>query len=253
LPWACPTATHYSLAHTAFWRVQGGGLEAFRDKLQLGSVTQAGEPVYYVDRDGRQHNINPDLGPDCPYNEAFYTDDNTNWYGFRVLPERAIYEEGASRFANRPNPWSGNGDLDAATYETFERARQFGPNVDTDLVDRVFRLREGVERFFITDIENPAASMMAQSTLPVLFDGWATSLMQGEIAGRNQDDEPMTLTFNHVPGGSNVLFMDGHVEFIRYEQTTRNNPRGRFPVTNGAYGSGAKFAGHLVWGLLGKG
>ena len=22
--------------------------------------------------------------------------------------------------------------------------------------------------------------------------------------------------FNHVPGGANVLFMDGHVEFIRY-------------------------------------
>ena len=24
--------------------------------------------------------------------------------------------------------------------------------------------------------------------------------------------------FNHVPGGSNVLYMDGHVEFMRYEQ-----------------------------------
>jgi len=22
--------------------------------------------------------------------------------------------------------------------------------------------------------------------------------------------------FNHIPGGCNVLFMDGHVEFIRY-------------------------------------
>ena len=22
--------------------------------------------------------------------------------------------------------------------------------------------------------------------------------------------------FNHVPGGSNVLYMDGHVEFVRY-------------------------------------
>ncbi|NLT60718.1 MAG: hypothetical protein GXX88_08745, partial [Candidatus Hydrogenedentes bacterium] len=22
--------------------------------------------------------------------------------------------------------------------------------------------------------------------------------------------------YNHVPGGANVLFMDGHVEFIRY-------------------------------------
>jgi prepilin-type processing-associated H-X9-DG protein len=22
--------------------------------------------------------------------------------------------------------------------------------------------------------------------------------------------------FNHVPGGSNVLYMDGHVEFVKY-------------------------------------
>jgi len=22
--------------------------------------------------------------------------------------------------------------------------------------------------------------------------------------------------FNHVPGGSNILYMDGHVEFIKY-------------------------------------
>jgi len=24
--------------------------------------------------------------------------------------------------------------------------------------------------------------------------------------------------FNHVPGGSNILFMDGHVEFQRYTE-----------------------------------
>ncbi|MFP4172941.1 MAG: H-X9-DG-CTERM domain-containing protein [Candidatus Hydrogenedentota bacterium] len=26
-----------------------------------------------------------------------------------------------------------------------------------------------------------------------------------------------TSTFNHIPGGSNVLFMDGHVEFVRFQ------------------------------------
>ncbi|MCA1900717.1 MAG: hypothetical protein LDL53_00640 [Candidatus Hydrogenedens sp.] len=25
-----------------------------------------------------------------------------------------------------------------------------------------------------------------------------------------------TLLFNHIPGGCNVLYLDGHVEFIRY-------------------------------------
>jgi prepilin-type processing-associated H-X9-DG protein len=34
-----------------------------------------------------------------------------------------------------------------------------------------------------------------------------------------------TSEFNHVPGGANVLYMDGHVEFISYpgkEPVTRN-------------------------------
>ena len=31
-------------------------------------------------------------------------------------------------------------------------------------------------------------------------------------------------SFNHVPGGCNVLFLDGHVEFIKYP--------GKFPVTS---------------------
>ena len=27
----------------------------------------------------------------------------------------------------------------------------------------------------------------------------------------------MTASFNHVPGGANVLFMDGHVQFMKYK------------------------------------
>ena len=68
----------------------------------------------------------------------------------------------------------------------------------------VYRLREGIERFFITDINNPGASTMAQSTLSVMSD-WVNSKT-------GKDD----MQFNHLPGGSNVLFMDGHVEFLRY-------------------------------------
>ncbi|MCX5772353.1 MAG: hypothetical protein NTZ09_19060, partial [Candidatus Hydrogenedentes bacterium] len=64
----------------------------------------------------------------------------------------------------------------------------------------VYRLREGIERFFITDINNPAASARAQSELAVQFD----------IVGNDPSD------YNHVPGGGNVLFMDGHVEFIKF-------------------------------------
>jgi prepilin-type N-terminal cleavage/methylation domain-containing protein/prepilin-type processing-associated H-X9-DG protein len=64
----------------------------------------------------------------------------------------------------------------------------------------VYRMREGVERFFITDINNPAASAKAQSTIGVYFDKvW-----------------PAPEAYNHIPGGGNILYMDGHVEFERY-------------------------------------
>lgn len=66
--------------------------------------------------------------------------------------------------------------------------------------DTVYRLREGIERFMITDINNPAASAKAQSEIYIMWD-----LVSGNVAN-----------FNHVPGGANVLYMDGHVQFIRY-------------------------------------
>ncbi len=67
----------------------------------------------------------------------------------------------------------------------------------------LYRLREGVERFMITDINNPAAGALAQSQLPVMWDVVA----QGTF-GRAQ--------FNHIPGGANALYMDGHVSFNTY-------------------------------------
>jgi prepilin-type N-terminal cleavage/methylation domain-containing protein/prepilin-type processing-associated H-X9-DG protein len=67
----------------------------------------------------------------------------------------------------------------------------------------LYRLREGIERFFITDINNPAASALAQSELAVFYD---------QITGNIE-------SFNHIPGGCNVLYMDGHVEFLKYPST----------------------------------
>lgn len=66
--------------------------------------------------------------------------------------------------------------------------------------DTVYRLREGIERFLITDINNPAATAQAQSSVYVMWDSLAA-----DVTG-----------FNHIPGGSNVLFMDGHVEYQKY-------------------------------------
>jgi prepilin-type N-terminal cleavage/methylation domain-containing protein/prepilin-type processing-associated H-X9-DG protein len=72
-------------------------------------------------------------------------------------------------------------------------------------------LREGIERFLITDINNPAGSATAQSQVALLFDHALTF-------GSDEPDEHGIAEFNHVPGGSNVLFMDGHVEFGKYPQ-----------------------------------
>ena len=67
-------------------------------------------------------------------------------------------------------------------------------------VDKLYRIREGIERFAITDINNPAASAVAQSEVPIMHD------LVSEDVGE----------FSHVPGGANVLYMDGHVEFIKF-------------------------------------
>ncbi len=76
--------------------------------------------------------------------------------------------------------------------------------------DTIFRMREGVERFMITDINNPGASAVAQSELVLMYDNVT------DVASK----------FNHVPGGSNVLYLDGHVKFDRY-------PSDDFPLTRG--------------------
>jgi len=82
----------------------------------------------------------------------------------------------------------------------------------------VYRMREGIERFMITDINNPAGSARAQSTIPVACDSFGGVAATVDPSARN-----VTQRFNHIPGGANVLFMDGHVEFIKYP--------GKYPLT----------------------
>ena len=93
--------------------------------------------------------------------------------------------------------------------------------------DTLYRLREGIERFLITDINNPAGSASAQSEMPVMWD-IVNLLIQNDNGS----------SFNHVPGGGNVLYMDGHVAWIRYQECSE------FPINKmwagiDAYVSGA--------------
>ncbi|HEO72133.1 MAG TPA: prepilin-type N-terminal cleavage/methylation domain-containing protein [Candidatus Hydrogenedentes bacterium] len=70
--------------------------------------------------------------------------------------------------------------------------------------DVIYRLAEGVERYVISNVAVPSASAMAQSEIWIMFD-----LFSSGVGGNMQ-------YFNHVPGGCNVLYMDGHVEFVKH-------------------------------------
>jgi len=87
-------------------------------------------------------------------------------------------------------------------------------NVGTGTGENIMKLKEGVERFLITDINNPAASSKGQSEIVAMWDRLVFTPGNSDRNAR----------FNHIPGGNNVLFLDGHVEFMKY-------PRNEFPVT----------------------
>ena len=68
----------------------------------------------------------------------------------------------------------------------------------------LFRLREGIERFMVTDINNPGTGHNSQTTIPVMWDHLT----------------PQVMGSSHVPAGMNVLYMDGHVRFEHYVSQT---------------------------------
>ncbi|MFP4499633.1 MAG: type II secretion system protein [Candidatus Hydrogenedentota bacterium] len=85
----------------------------------------------------------------------------------------------------------------------------------------IYRLREGIERFLITDINDPAKTSQAQSTVFIMMDQLGA---EGEGVA----------FFNHVPGGCNVLYLDGHVDYVRYVYSgNASDPGGTPPVIAG--------------------
>ncbi len=95
----------------------------------------------------------------------------------------------------------------AASDEDFEVSSTYA-GTQTGGGDVIFRLRQGIERFLITDINNPAGSAKASTEIPVVWDHISTN----------------TKDYAHIPGGGNVLYLDGHVKFLRY-------PAEEFPMT----------------------
>ena len=75
--------------------------------------------------------------------------------------------------------------------------------------DIINRLTQGVDRFLITDINTIfTGDETGASIIPLMWDQISTNISQ----------------FSHVPAGQNCLFLDGHVEFERYDLNSTTFP-----------------------------
>ncbi|MBI5093742.1 MAG: DUF1559 domain-containing protein [Candidatus Hydrogenedentes bacterium] len=109
----------------------------------------------------------------------------------------------------------------ALVYGTFaSMATPAGVSFGNANTTTVYRLKEGIERFLITDINNPAGGARAESMLPIMWDVVSSSTTA-------------SAQFNHIPGGANALYMDGHVKFNKYPD--------EFPSTKSFAAVGALF------------
>lgn len=137
--------------------------------------------------------------PGLPHNFILDDPDGKGPYQFITLFTATVGEVIAARAG-----LTGDTSTLAASFRVVDGDKRVSPYGNQPMGngggDTVYRLREGVERFMITDINNPAAGSRAQSDIWIMFDGISKNIKY----------------FNHVPGGANVLYMDGHVEFIRY-------------------------------------
>lgn len=143
-----------------------------------------------------------DVMPMLPHNLILDDPNGSGPYQFISLFTATVWEVIAAR-ANV----SGEESTLAASFKVADGDKKVNPYNDAPMGngngDNIYRLREGVERFLITDINNPGKTAQAQSQVWVMFDTISKTVRY----------------FNHVPGGSNVLYMDGHVQFIRYPDT----------------------------------
>jgi len=70
----------------------------------------------------------------------------------------------------------------------------------------IYRLREGISQYLVTDVNDASGAASAASNVAVMWDEAMAMQTDGKVK------------FNHLPGGCNVLYQDGHVEFLKYPQ-----------------------------------
>ena len=176
-----------------------------------------------------KHAFNFDKNPANPINPCPYdSNDSYLYFGWTILQEHVVMP-GMDPNANPADPvvnqnftselgtvlsrnyWRDNPE-DAFV---FDQDMSYQQDLGSTTGERmIYRLREGIERFFITDINNAAASSLAQSMIPVMWDRITGLLRNPPPAPDGTRASPDG--FNHLPGGANALYMDGHVEFLKY-------------------------------------
>jgi len=146
-----------------------------------------------------------------------------------VLTALSVAAGGDPITSNEPISRQTVGWLTALATEIFFNENRLAGDQDFDLSkygfggfgnsggNTLYRLREGIERFLITDINSPAATAQAQSQVYLMWDMLSTDASD----------------YNHVPGGSNVLYMDGHCDFLRYEQNGQAPVNSSFAIAVG--------------------
>jgi len=73
----------------------------------------------------------------------------------------------------------------------------------------IYRLSTSVDRFLITDMNTSlTGTETGSSVIPIMWDQISTNISE----------------FSHVPAGQNVLYMDGHVAFHRYDRASTAFP-----------------------------
>ena len=100
--------------------------------------------------------------------------------------------------------WLMKDEADAQLINEVRRRTRVSPDKPIQIAQATIpRLSEGIERFLITDVNNPGQQERT-AQVPVAFENLAAAR-------------------DFTPPGCNVVFMDGHVEWIRYGT--------KFPVT----------------------
>jgi prepilin-type processing-associated H-X9-DG protein len=73
---------------------------------------------------------------------------------------------------------------------------------------KVYRLREAMGRFLVTDVNDYSAIAKVESEIWTMHDRVHLNFIE----------------FNHIPAASNVLFLDGHVELVEFMNKPTDTP-----------------------------